>query len=161
MSALVNIVPHGQAYVGATCLSVSRWPSMSPLVFVQRPHSRRKCMPLGPSVTVKEGDSVAILTEPMRISTGTWAVAEIGKSLWYGAAAAELKELGCMSWYDLMMSTTCPMLGRSRLSCAQHWCINFHASSLRGGLSSRGGRTPVVRASIIGRSPNPSKGIAP
>ena len=64
-------------------------------------------------------------------------------------------------FHDFMVFTTSLMPGRNRLSCAQHSCINFHASSFRGGLSSRRGRSPRVTALIIGRAPRSSKGLAP
>ena len=61
--------------------------------------------------------------------------------------------------HDFMILAMSLMLGCFHLSCAQHWWISLHASSLRIGLSGRGGRSPLETIHTICIGPAPSKGI--
>ncbi len=60
---------------------------------------------------------------------------------------------------DFMVSTTSRMPGRFHLSCAQHWWMSPQALSLRGGSSSRGGRSPLETARTMYMAGALSKGM--
>ena len=69
-------------------------------------------------------------------------------------------DIGVIAFHALILFTMSFIAGRSNISLTQQRLISFHASSLKGGSFSRGGRSPRETRLRIWMSFIPAKGIA-